>query len=351
MLKIIAFTFFALFLFYQPTYAADERFIVEIKVDVTDENASIAREKALAGASRAAITAVAGRISTQDGANRIASMTDAQLINFIKETSVIDEKNSDVRYIANLRILVNEDLLKEYMLERDIPLVSRSDVSIMVIPIFRELSDDAPILWEADNPWKQAWDSSTNTSAIKIFPIQNSIGNMETIDAVKSAERDIAALEKVMKMSGASDVYILDASYNGIEGLIVNVYSLSGEDQTFKISGAKSSGAELFNKAVTDIRRELETLILNKSQNQPATENELTILYPFVSLGQWITAEQRIKSINEISEIQVQAMAQGRAQFKILYRGSLELIQKQLLPKGYRLENGGNYMILHDIGE
>lgn len=43
-------------------------------------------------ASRAAITAVARRISTSDGAAKIAAMTDAQLVNFIKETSVLNEK-------------------------------------------------------------------------------------------------------------------------------------------------------------------------------------------------------------------------------------------------------------------
>lgn len=351
MYRIIALVFFALFFISQPTYAADERFVVEIKVDVTDENASIAREKALAGASRAAITAVASRISTQSGADRIASMTDAQLINFIKETSVIDEKNSDIRYMADLRILVNEDLLKEYMRERDIPLISKSDASVMIIPIFRELSDDTPMLWEADNPWKQAWDSSSNTSAVKIFPIQSSVGNLETLDAKKAASKDISALEKVMKMSGASDVYVLDASYNGVEGLIINIFSLSGENKTIKVSGAKSSGAELFNQAVVEVRKELENMILNRSQNQPLSENELTVLYPFSSLGQWITTEQKIKSIDEISSIQVQAMAQGKAQFKITFHGSLELLQRQFLQKGYRLEDGGNYMILYNLGE
>lgn len=331
-------------------FAADERFVVEIKVDVTDENASIAREKALSNATKAAITAVARRISTQEGANRIASMTDAQLINFIKETSILNEKNSDIRYMADLRIIVNEDLLKEYMKEREIPLISRSDISIMVIPLFREFSDDTPLLWEVDNPWKQAWDSSSNTSAIKIFPIQSSSGNMAALDASKASLVDTEALTKVMRMSSASDVYVLDAAYDGVEGLKIDITSLSGKSLSKKVSGAKSSGAELFNKAVLQTRQEIEQLVLTDTQVQSSSTSELTILYPFTSLGQWIEAEQKIKSFPSVSSLEVQAMAQGKAQFKIKYFGDLASLQRQLLSKGYRLTDGGNYMILQNIG-
>ena len=65
-------------------YANNEKYTVEIKVDVSDENASIAREKALNSATRAAVNAIAKRLSTSDGAKKIADMSDAQIINFVK---------------------------------------------------------------------------------------------------------------------------------------------------------------------------------------------------------------------------------------------------------------------------
>ena len=66
MSKLISFfCAFALLLSFSAQ-AADERFTVEIKVDVTDENASIAREKAMTNATRAAVTAVVRCGSTPD---------------------------------------------------------------------------------------------------------------------------------------------------------------------------------------------------------------------------------------------------------------------------------------------
>lgn len=331
--------------------AADERFTVEIKVDVTDENASLAREKAMNSANRAAITAVARRISTQDGAGKIAAMTDAQLINFVKETSVVNEKNSDVRYMADLRIVINEELLKEYMQEREIPLLMKNASSILIIPVFREFADDTPQLWEVDNPWKQAWDNANIISAIKFIPIQSTGGNMAALDATQAAENNATSLEKVMQMAGTSDVYVLDASYNGVEGLDIMATSLSGNRHLIKVSGAKSSGAELFNQAVAETSRQLEHQILTAKTEQASQETELTVLYPFQSLSLWIAAEQKIKALDNVSALEVQAMAPGKAQFKIRYTGDFDTLQRHLKLKGYYLVDGGNYMILNNNKE
>ena len=57
------------------------------------------------------------------------------------------------------------------MKEREIPLLGKNKNSILVIPLFREFSDDTPMLWENDNLWKQAWDTNTISSAIQFIPI------------------------------------------------------------------------------------------------------------------------------------------------------------------------------------
>ena len=328
--KILCIACISLF-FSATSHAADERFTVEIKVDVSDANASLAREKAMNSATRAAVAAVAKRISTSQGAKKIADMTDAQLINFIKETSVVNERNSDVRYMADLKIIINEELLKQYMSEREIPIVTQHGKSVLIIPVFREFSEDAPMLWETDNLWKQAWDTTSISSAIKFITIPNTANYQSVIDANKAASTDYSSLESAASLSGANDVFVLDASYNGIEGLTIVATSLSGEKFEINVAGTKSSGAELFNQAV------IETLA--------------KILYPFASLGQWITAERKIKNLAEVTSMQIQAMSPGKSQFKLTYTGDNDNLLRLLRAQGYNLEDNGNYMILKDIGE
>ncbi len=338
-------------LFSHNALSADERFTVEIKVDVTDKNASIAREKAMSSASVAAVNAVARKISTSVGSEKIAKLNENQILNFIKETSVLNEKTSDVRYMADLKIVINEELLKQYMEEREIPLVNKKDTSILIVPIFREFSDDKPMLWEADNPWKQAWDKAQSSSAIKFLSLANTASNMEAIDANKASVSDSFAMERLQTISGSNDVYILDASYNGVEGIIITATSLSGEHFNIEVAGTKSSGDELFDNAVVESKIQIEERILKASMEQAVQENELTVLFPFNSLGDWITAEQKIKGLNEITNMQVQAMAPKKAQFKIWFTGDINTLQNLLKRQGYRLINNDNYMLLEKIGE
>ena len=224
-----------------PAQAADERFAVEINVDVTDSNASLARERAMSEANRAAIVEVAKRITTSEGAARLAAMTDDQLINFIKEVLVISEKTSNVRYIANLRVVLNEGMLRQYMQERDIPLLIQSNTRVLIIPIFRESSSDAPMLWESSNLWRQAWDSARGGMVVTLIPLPTSGTNYSIIDANKAQALDGPALDKLMRVNGADEVYVLDAVYTE-DGLEVQATSYSGNTTTIKVRYAGQYG-------------------------------------------------------------------------------------------------------------
>ncbi|MCQ2741371.1 MAG: hypothetical protein MJ210_04575, partial [Alphaproteobacteria bacterium] len=300
--------------------------------------AALARERAMNKASRAAITSLAQRISTVEGAEKIAAMTDPQLVNFIKETSVINEITSETRYQADLRISVNEDLLKQYMEERDIPLLNPKDRKrIVIIPLFREFQEDEPKLWESENPWRKAWkNAAINSSAdFILLPISGEASSVINTDLAKQADKE--ALEKIKNLSAANDVYVLNTTYDGIEGLITNADSWSGNHLTIKTSGAKSSGDTLFNTAVEDSVRVLSNLAVTAPTITPPTEETISIFFPFSNLSEWVAAEQKIKTIKMISDLQVLAMMQGQIQIKISYSGDFKSLQKEFKQKGFNL--------------
>ena len=77
----------------QPSYSAD------VTVDVTADNASAARELAMRRANRQAVSAIAANFTTREGVTVLNKLTDDQLLNFIRETTVLEEKTSNVRYL------------------------------------------------------------------------------------------------------------------------------------------------------------------------------------------------------------------------------------------------------------
>jgi len=345
--KFLLFAFiFISVLLNSSAYAMDERFSVDINVDVTDANASAAREKAMSEANRAAVLAVAKRISTADGVTRINNLNENQLINFIKEVSVIEEKTSPVRYIAHLRIVLNEEMLKQYMKERDIPLLLTGNGKILVLPIFREFSSDKPLLWENSNPWKQAWDNAANTSAVTFVSIPANTFNSSAITAEQALALDGEALSKIMHTDNFSDAYVLDAIYDGIDGLIVRASSYNGDNQTIRVSGSRSSGAELFANAVETVKKQLEDYVSAQSISENSLENSIVVLYNFNRLSEWAAAEQALSNTPIINDVNVQAFANNKAQLKLTYVGSEDKLIKFLNSQAYTLHKRGDYYLL-----
>ena len=326
--------------------AADERFAVEINVDVTDANAAAARQRAMNEANRAAVAAVARRITTQAGAEKLAAMTDEQLVNFIKEVSVIDEKRSLVRYMASLRVVLNEDILVEYMKERNIPVMVQSGGQILVVPIFREFSSDAPLLWESANMWKQAWDQAPQTGSVRLVSLPATGDNYAAMDAHKAMTMDSAALDRLMRLNNAEDVYVLDAVYDGIDGLLVHAVSSSGDNRTIKVAGARSSGMELFAKAVEEVRAELENRIMQQNITESAQEDAIVSIYEFARLQDWVAVEKAIKTLPNVKHLDVQALGAGQVQFKLFYGGSFDKLQQALHGRSLRLVEQDNFYTL-----
>jgi len=331
------------------TAFSSDDFSVNIKADAEDLDSAAAQQKALNEASRSAVITAVNRIADQAAVDRFMEMNDNQIVNFIKDTSVSDEKTYGNHYTANLKLTVNMDLLRTYMNERQIDYSTAITPSVMIIPVFSEFSGDTPKLWELDNPWRMAWNDFPQSTVVNIKLIADSPANAALLSAKQALDVDEVPLNELKSEYNVDDIYILSASYNGIDGLNIAVSNLSGFHDTINIEGVKSSGDELFTKAVNETILLIEEQTLQ--QNSPHADNEITVLFPFTELGDWVSAEQQIKSLDMVSAIEIQAFSPGKSQFIVRYRGDKSALLRAFQNAGYNLEESGNYMILSYIGD
>ena len=329
-----------------------EDFSINIKVDVTADDSAQAREKALNGANSAAVVAAAKRITNEDGIAKISELNNDQIINFVKENSVDEEKTPPNRYIANLKVIVNMDLLKQYMRERGIYISSSAIPQILLIPIMNENNTDSSTLWEVSNTWKKAWENTLIESPIVFNVIKDSNNNISTLSSSQAANMDKTALEEIKQFNHVDDIYVLTATYNGIDELNVDISSLSGYRDSIKVNGLKSDENEMLENAVKEIIPIIEKNVLSQ-QDTPALPqtSEITVLFPFADISDWIAAENKIKAVEQVNSIEVQALSPGKTQFKINYTGELDDLLNGVKSSGYLLEESGNYMILKYIGD
>lgn len=338
-MRIGVFLFLMMFALLPDAYAADSRFTVEVDVDVTDNNASLAREKAMTGANRAAFKELAKRITTDEGVGQLALLSDTQLVNFVKEVSVLSEKVSDVRYMAKLKVVVNEQLLKQYMLEKGIPLLVQTSSKVVIVPLYRE-AENAPLqLWEGTNLWRSTWAGNMNPDFVNI-PDSGAI--YATLDAAKAAAMDAMALDKVVRLNNADDVYVVTA-VQGADSLKIFGASYNGDSFGLEILGA---GGEAVNEAMRAVEEKISSRFRQQSIVDNASVDEVMVLYDFNSMADWVNTEKLLKSVPLVKDLRVEAMAAHKVQFQLVYIGDGERMLKALRAKSLYLIDHGTFYVL-----
>ena len=322
----------------------------KVAVDVTAVNASQARQRAMDEASRRAFLSVAKKISSAEGVEKLSQLNNNQVANFIKEIDIVEEKSSDVRYIATLNISINGDLLKEYMQEEGIPFMFDSKAKAVVIPVFQEFPAAPPMLWERENVWRAAWETRPyKVEQISFSPLVSDAANYGAMDAVKAITLDGRAFEAVSQNTETKNIYVALAQSNGINSMTVDISSLqSGLIGSFEVSGNAQNSDVLegaIQKAIEIIRNDLEKRNITESNSM----SELNVLYQYDTLREWLALEQKLKSIRYIDELQVGAMGSGKVQFKIHYLGSMDTLLSALHKNSLNLKPNGPIYLLERL--
>lgn len=138
-----------------------------VNVDVSDVNAAAAKEKAMAQANREALNYVAPLMASPEGVELLRSLDDNQILYFIKEATVLSEKSSDVRYIASLKVVVQDAVLRQYLAEKGVA---------------KELEKgtiDALYIFPALSNW------------LEVERKMNALGNVEAVETVAMTRRKV----------------------------------------------------------------------------------------------------------------------------------------------------------------
>ena len=330
-------------------WAQNSIYTVNINVDVTDVNAAAAREKAMNSAYRQAFDIVVRKLTTAQDAAKLSAMTDAQIINFVKEISVVSEKSSNVRYIADLQVTLNEQILKAYLQEKDIQTAVADKSKIVIIPIFREFESDAPMLWKAQNLWLSTWQQRpVHESLVEIVPLPDTPISKAEITAEQAQSYDAAALQEVALNNNANDVYVADALFDGIEGLKITLTSLKSEQaaEVIRIPGDRRMAEQVLARGADEVSRRIENKIKNANIAQSKMQSTISAIYNYEKLSDWINVEKQLKSIPYVRKVQVDAMGAGKVQMKIDFVGSDERIWSALRNKGFNLKQFDNFYLL-----
>lgn len=320
-----------------PSYEAD------VSVDVTAKSVVEAKKSAMAKAQRDGLNEVLLSISTNESVNKINELTDKQLEHFIEGVTVLMEKSSDVRYIADLRISVNEDILKAYMAENDMPLVIGEEQDVLVIPLL-EKEDGALDLWSDENAWRQAWLEKSNRKKgnLNLVTIDKNLGNIAAIKPQRVFDMADGEYYELADFNRVFGVYVL--RYSEKDGM---VYLKSFPDKETETIDVKDMPlAKAIEKVIPYFKDVKKDETVSQSLDD-VYEEQIEVIYNYDKLTEWASLRHILENHPQVRELTVVSMANGKVHFNFKFSGVKEKLQANLEIQGYHLRKSGEYYVIY----
>ena len=319
-------------------------FTANLSVDVTDQNVTTAKSKALSKATRDALNDVILGISTPQAVEEISKLNDNQIQHFIKELQILMEKSSDVRYIADIKIEIKEDVLKEYLKENNFPLSINKTKDILLIPLFQK-TDNTINLWTEENLLRQELLNKNNLKGniVNFHLIEKNLGNITAIKTQTIYDMNERKFKELTKFNKTDHIAVI--KYSQLDKK-VNIKIFPTQKTIEKEITIRDSLSSMTDDILTLIKEaSIETSASTTTETQ--SQSVVNVVYTYPSLSSWMSLKQTLENTPEVDEINVISMANKKVHFSFVYTGPIEKLQVELLQLDYELKSNGEYYVIN----
>lgn len=324
----------------QPGRAAPSIYTVQpVSVDVTAESAAEAREQALANAHERAFRRLIDRIVPRGAQSDVPTLSYDRITPLVRDFEVTNEKTSSVRYLADLIIRFQQEAVRNFLREHDVPFAETRSAPVLVLPVYGP--DKDPVLWGDRNPWRDAWAERSGDGGL--VPLEVPLGDlddMESISARAALDEREKPLARIAARYDAEDVLVTQAipRATGSQGAarvkIVARRISEGEQVDAWVNTvaqrADEKLAAMYRRAADQLADAVERSWKLDNVVRFESEANLTARVPVDGLDRWVTVRQRLESVPIIGRSRVRALSRQRAEVQLTYFGDLTQLRRAL---------------------
>lgn len=322
-------------------------YAVTVPIDMEAENSVVAKEKAMSEAQRKAFLEVAGKLTSQENVERLSELSDDKIVRFVKSVSVADEKAGGTKYIAELTVQIDEQLLKDYMAEND--MIESDEEELLVIPVFKNSPRGYPLLWEGDNVWRQSWRSKglVKFGVMQLRTIGEHFRNIDDLNAENALYMGNSLYEQISKMNGSDRIYVIFAEVmeNGDLKVTLKNEKNKSEESFTVYNGGESN---VFDKAI-----EKSVMYISNMERAAKSSSEsgisygvINAVYVYQDMKDWLTKSKALEGLEPVEGIETKSFGNGKVNFTIHYSGSLDDLWLNMQENGFSHEAKENYFII-----
>lgn len=333
-----------------------------VAVDVTDTDATTAKNKALLDAQMKAFVQLAERLGSPEFAVEMAKFESSAVVPLLRSLSIEEESTSPGRYIGKLTVRFLPDKMRALYSRYGIEVDSKQSKPILVIPIWT--GENGPQLWE-QNLWRTAWQNlkAEQASVPLIVPLGDAEDvNMLTAEDAKNGNP--IKLEAIRRRYDTKSMLLAFAEATPEGGIHAR---LSGVSELGKINFDKIYTAEV---ATPEASAELavlrfQTIMTEKLKSGEAkaiaaaaaasheksanASKSIPVAIPFSSPSEWNGIRSRILSTPGVIGVDVSTLAGDGAVVRLMFVGEVESMQSSLEASGLQLARIGSSWVIQGL--
>ncbi len=310
-----------------------------IKVDVTAETATAAREAALAEGHRAAYRRLMARLVLEEDAAYVPDLTQGEIAQLIQDFSVVDEKTSAVRYLAELTFRFKPDAVREVFRSNHLRFTETRSKPLLVLPIYLTPTGEV-LLWEEANLWAFAWAGrDLSEELVPLLIPLGDLGDVAAIDARRAVAGDGDAMSDIALRYGAEGVLVAQAGLVGdpVDGdarldVVADRYDGSAwRVYADSVVQSQPGGVDaLFDTAIDAVVAGAQAEWKAANHLSFDEQRMLSAIVPVTALGDWLEVKKRLADIASIVGLELVYMTRQYAQVDIAFIGDEERLSRAL---------------------
>lgn len=359
------FSFFIMLVTFQAH--ADDLYTVKgVQVDVKAESAAAAEHKAMQEGRAKAFKMLVERLVPESDRGGLDNVSQEQLEDMVESFEVNSQKNSKVRYVADMTFFFDGTAVQRFLGNRTIAAVDEAKQPLVVVPVF--LDQGGIYLWGEQNLWLQAWAKREKLSTVTplVVPLGD-LKDMATVDGQQIISGEVSGLKELARRYGGAGVVVVTMRRDSANSMApmnydANLVNLDGQAHPLSQTRMNTNqGAQSlqFDQAINQVIKELESQAREQSRfassSNPAMgavsgtgEGQLLAIVPLQDQRSWQIIQASLKGSAEVKQLVVKGLTRKQATVLIAYRGTTASLESALNARGLRLEqmNGGQAWVI-----
>jgi hypothetical protein len=314
----------------RPGSALSDVFTVsDIAVDVTAENAAAAREAAHAEGHVLAMQKLLTRLLPREELARMRVVLLPEIVQYVRDFEVEDERTSDVRYLARLTFRFKAEAVRNFLRADGLLFAETESKPVLVVAVYGPAGE--AMLWEDANPWARAW--SLRRPGEWLVPLMvplGDLGDVASVDVNQALSGDRARLAALAKRYGTEDVLVTQAfligdADTGLATLQVGSSRIGTQQlQTMLASYAQVPGetlAELLTRAANGVDADVQEAWKQRNLLRPGSQRRIVVSSPITGLADWLEVKRRLGGVAAVQKSEITLMSRKRTEVDLTYVG------------------------------